>query len=265
MYTNTIRVFIHLFGLKIAIIFSRTANPIPWHINCAELVQIQAINVTIENQVFEHEVTSGKPEKHSANRTYALMAKHALDKLIAIITLILLSPLLVLVSLLIKIDSRGPIIFKQNRNGLNNKTFKVWKFRTMRVMENGSEVKQAKKDDVRITRIGSFLRKSSIDELPQLANILLGDMAIVGPRPHPVALNNQFRPLIENYDQRCAMKPGLTGLAQINGHRGPTKTVEQMLKRIECDIKYINNWSLWSDVKIILATPYYGLISKNAF
>lgn len=221
--------------------------------------------MTIENQLFEQKATVGEAQKHSPRRYYGLMLKHVFDKLIAIAALICLSPLLVLVSLLIKLDSKGPIIFKQNRNGLNNHTFKVWKFRTMRVMENGSDVKQAKKHDVRVTRIGNFLRKSSIDELPQLVNVLLGDMAIVGPRPHPVALNDRFRPLIENYDQRCAMKPGLTGLAQIHGHRGPTETVEQMRNRIECDIQYIENWSLWSDAKIILATPYYGLISKNAF
>lgn len=221
--------------------------------------------MTIENQLFEQKATVGEAQKHSPRRYYGLMLKHVFDKLIAIAALICLSPLLVLVSLLIKLDSKGPIIFKQNRNGLNNHTFKVWKFRTMRVMENGSDVQQAKKHDVRVTRIGNFLRKSSIDELPQLINVLLGDMAIVGPRPHPVALNDRFRPLIENYDQRCAMKPGLTGLAQIHGHRGPTETVEQMRNRIECDIQYIENWSLWSDAKIILATPYYGLISKNAF
>lgn len=221
--------------------------------------------MTIENQLFEQKATVGEAQKHSPRPYYGLMLKHVFDKLIAIAALICLSPLLVLVSLLIKLDSKGPIIFKQNRNGLNNHTFKVWKFRTMRVMENGSDVKQAKKHDVRVTRIGNFLRKSSIDELPQLVNVLLGDMAIVGPRPHPVALNDRFRPLIENYDQRCAMKPGLTGLAQIHGHRGPTETVEQMRNRIECDIQYIENWSLWSDAKIILATPYYGLISKNAF
>lgn len=221
--------------------------------------------MTIENQLFEQKATVCEAQKHSPRRYYGLMLKHVFDKLIAIAALICLSPLLVLVSLLIKLDSKGPIIFKQNRNGLNNHTFKVWKFRTMRVMENGSDVQQAKKHDVRVTRIGNFLRKSSIDELPQLINVLLGDMAIVGPRPHPVALNDRFRPLIENYDQRCAMKPGLTGLAQIHSHRGPTETVEQMRNRIECDIQYIENWSLWSDAKIILATPYYGLISKNAF
>jgi putative colanic acid biosynthesis UDP-glucose lipid carrier transferase len=229
------------------------------------LIQIQAEVVTIENHLFERKVTDDTSRNDSLKKSYGLLIKHVFDKLIALIALIVLSPLLVLVSLLIKLDSRGPIIFKQNRNGLDNQTFKVWKFRTMRVMENDSKVTQAKKDDDRITRIGNFLRKSSIDELPQLVNVLLGDMAIVGPRPHPVALNDRFRPLIENYDQRCAMKPGLTGLAQINGHRGPTETVEQMRNRIECDIQYIENWSLWSDVKIIIATPYYGLISKNAF
>lgn len=233
--------------------------------SCAELIQIQAVDVTIENQLSERKATNDEAHKGSFKRSYGLLVKHILDKLVAITTLIALSPLLILVSLLIKIDSRGPVIFKQSRNGLNNNTFQVWKFRTMCVMENGSQVQQAKKDDVRITRIGNFLRKSSIDELPQLINVLLGDMAIVGPRPHPVSLNNRFRPLIENYDQRCAMRPGLTGLAQINGYRGPTKTVEQMRNRIECDIQYIQNWSLWADIKIILATPYYGLISKNAF
>lgn len=221
--------------------------------------------MTIENQLLEQKATLGEAHKNCFRRNYGLMVKHFFDKLIALSALICLSPLLVLVSLLIKLDSRGPIIFKQNRNGLNNQIFKVWKFRTMRVLENGVDVKQATKRDDRITRLGSFLRKSSIDELPQLVNVLLGDMAIVGPRPHPVALNDRFRPLIENYDQRCVMKPGLTGLAQINGHRGPTETTEQMRKRIECDIQYIENWSLWGDFKIIIATPYYGLVSKNAF
>ena len=221
--------------------------------------------MTIENNLFERKVTNDASRSNSLKKSYGLFIKHVFDKLIALIALIVLSPLLVLISLLIKLDSRGPIVFKQNRNGLDNQTFKVWKFRTMRVMENGLQVTQAKKDDDRITRIGNYLRKSSIDELPQLVNVLLGDMAIVGPRPHPIALNDRFRPLIENYDKRCAMRPGLTGLAQINGHRGPTETVEQMRNRIECDIQYIENWSLWSDIKIILATPYYGLISKNAF
>lgn len=221
--------------------------------------------MTIENQLLDHEVTAGKTVKPGVKTSIAIMLKHLADKVIALTTLILLSPLFILVSILIKMDSRGPVIFKQTRNGLNNKVFKIWKFRTMCVMENGSQVKQAKKDDARITRIGNLLRKSSIDELPQLINVLLGDMSIVGPRPHPVTLNDRFRPLIADYDQRCTMKPGLTGLAQINGHRGPTETIEQMQRRIECDIRYIKHWTLWADIKIILATPYYGLVSKNAF
>jgi len=150
--------------------------------------------------------------------------------MIALLALIILSPLFILVSILIKFDSSGPVIFKQKRNGLNNKIFHIWKFRTMRVMENGLDVKQVKKDDVRVTRIGNFLRKSSIDELPQLINVLFGDMSIVGPRPHPVALNDRFRPLIKNYDQRAAMKPGLTGLAQIKGYRGPTDVQPYQLR-----------------------------------
>ncbi len=205
------------------------------------------------------------PSHEKTKKGFRYFAKSLADKLISLFGLIALSPLLLIVSLFIKLDSSGPIIFKQKRNGLNNKIFHVWKFRTMRVMENGADVKQAQKGDVRITRIGSFLRKSSIDELPQLVNVLMGDMAIVGPRPHPVALNDHFRSLITNYDLRTAMKPGLTGLAQVNGYRGPTDTVEQMRNRVECDIEYIKTWSFWGDIKIILLTPYYGLISKNAF
>lgn len=203
--------------------------------------------------------------KGSSAGRLSIFLKLAMDKLIASVAIVVLLPLFLVVAILIKIDSSGPILFKQNRNGLNNQVFNIWKFRTMSVMENGTDVQQAKKHDARITRVGNYLRKSSIDELPQLMNVLFGDMSIVGPRPHPVALNERFRPLIENYDQRCVMKPGLTGLAQIKGHRGPTDSVEQMQNRIEYDIQYTQSWSVWGDIKIILATPYYGLISKNAF
>ena len=221
--------------------------------------------MSIENQLFKHEITVTKNSGAGNAPSFRNFTKLCTDKLIAISALIILLPLLLLVSLLIKLDSKGSIIFKQKRNGLNNQVFNVWKFRTMSVMENGTDVKQAEKGDSRITRTGNFLRKSSIDELPQLINVLFGDMSIVGPRPHPVALNDQFRPLIEDYDKRCAMKPGLTGLAQINGYRGPTDTVEQMSNRIEFDIQYIETWTFWGDLKIMLATPYYGLFSKNAF
>lgn len=221
--------------------------------------------MSIENQVFKHEMSSKNLGKGSSAGRLSIFLKLAMDKLIASVAIVVLLPLFLVVAILIKIDSSGPILFKQNRNGLNNQVFNIWKFRTMSVMENGTDVQQAKKHDARITRVGNYLRKSSIDELPQLMNVLFGDMSIVGPRPHPVALNERFRPLIENYDQRCVMKPGLTGLAQIKGHRGPTDSVEQMQNRIEYDIQYTQSWSVWGDIKIILATPYYGLISKNAF
>lgn len=221
--------------------------------------------MSIENQLFKQEIANEKPRIQKFDNGIRDYIKSFADKTIALITLVVLLPFLLLVALLIKMDSTGPVIFKQKRNGLNNKIFHIWKFRTMRVMENGADVKQAQKGDTRITRIGNFLRKSSIDELPQLVNVLLGDMSIVGPRPHPVALNDRFRPLIKNYDQRAAMKPGLTGLAQINGYRGPTDTVEQMQNRVDCDIQYTNTWTVLGDFKIMLQTPYYGLISKNAF
>lgn len=221
--------------------------------------------LSIDSQLSKHEVPEQQSGRHTSVRRWHYFIKIYMDKIIALSALLILSPLLIVVAIFIKLDSKGPIIFRQRRNGLNNKEFYIWKFRTMRVMENGTDVKQAKKNDARITRIGNFLRKSSLDELPQFINVLLGHMSVVGPRPHPVALNEKFIPLIEGYNNRHAMRPGLTGLAQINGHRGPTDTVEQMRLRVESDIEYIDTWSLWRDIKIMLATPYYGLFSKNAF
>ena len=196
---------------------------------------------------------------------WGLLAKSLFDKSVALVSLIGLSPLLLATAVAIKLDSKGPVFFRQKRHGYNQKEINVWKFRTMTVMENGSDFKQATKNDARITRIGSFLRKSSIDELPQLFNVLAGEMSIVGPRPHPIALNEDFRARLMHYENRHKVKPGITGWAQVNGYRGPTDEPEKMRKRVEYDLDYIENWSLWFDIKIILATPYYGLISKNAF
>ena len=196
---------------------------------------------------------------------WGLLVKSALDKLMAIAGLFVLSPLFLIVAALIKLDSNGPIFFKQTRHGYNHKEIQVWKFRTMSVMENGSDFVQAKKGDARITPVGSILRKTSIDELPQLINVLLGEMSVVGPRPHPIAMNADYGARLIRYDNRHKVKPGITGLAQINGYRGPTDTPELMRKRIEFDLDYIENWSLWLDLKIIAATPYYGLFTKNAF
>ena len=196
---------------------------------------------------------------------WGLLAKSMADKIMAITGLAVLSPILIAAAIAIKLDSPGPVFFRQKRHGYNQKEINVWKFRSMTVMENGRDFKQVQKGDARITRIGSFLRKSSIDELPQLFNVLRGEMSIVGPRPHPVALNEDFAGKLARYSNRHKVKPGITGWAQVNGYRGPTDRPELMRKRVEFDLDYIENWSLWFDFKIILATPYYGLISKNAF
>lgn len=192
-------------------------------------------------------------------------AKQCIDRTASAAALAVLSPILLGVAIAVKLDSKGPVLFKQPRHGLNNKVFDVWKFRTMTVMETGTDFQQATKDDKRITRIGSFLRRSSLDELPQLVNVLKGDMSLVGPRPHPTALNDTFAPRIDRYWDRHLVRPGLTGLAQIRGYRGPTDTHVKMLRRVQSDIDYIENWSLWKDIKIILATPIALITDKNAF
>ncbi|HBX3875685.1 TPA: exopolysaccharide biosynthesis polyprenyl glycosylphosphotransferase, partial [Klebsiella pneumoniae subsp. pneumoniae] len=161
--------------------------------------------------------------------------------------------------------SSGPIIFKQKRYGIDGKPIKVWKFRTMTVMEDGGDVVQATKKDARITPVGKFLRSTSLDELPQFINALRGEMSIVGPRPHAVAHNEQYRSLIQGYMLRHKVKPGITGWAQINGWRGETDTLEKMEKRIEYDLEYIRNWSIWFDLKIIFLTIFKGFVHKSAY
>lgn len=165
----------------------------------------------------------------------------------------------------IKVSSRGPILFKQRRYGLNGQEITVWKFRTMTVAEDGDHIKQATKGDSRITPIGRLLRATSLDELPQFINVLQGRMSIVGPRPHAVAHNEEYRKLVPLYMLRHKVKPGITGWAQVNGWRGETDTVEKMEKRVEYDLEYIRNWSLWLDLKIIMRTIFSGFRHKNAY
>ncbi|VFS78317.1 Putative colanic biosynthesis UDP-glucose lipid carrier transferase [Raoultella terrigena] len=165
----------------------------------------------------------------------------------------------------VKISSPGPVIFRQIRYGMDGKPIKVWKFRSMKVMENDDKVIQATKNDFRVTTVGKFLRSTSLDELPQFFNVLFGQMSVVGPRPHAVAHNEQYRKLIQGYMLRHKVKPGITGLAQINGWRGETDTLEKMEKRIEYDLLYIRGWSIWLDVKIIFLTIFKGFINKSAY
>lgn len=188
-------------------------------------------------------------------------AKRAFDMATAALALIVLSPLLALTALAIRIDSPGPALFRQPRNGFNHDTFAIYKFRTMTNGEETNGFRQAVPGDKRVTRIGRFLRRWNIDELPQLINVLRGEMSIVGPRPHPIALDDDFAARIARYARRHNMKPGITGWAQVNGHRGPTDTEEKMRARVAHDLHYIDNWSLWLDVKIVLLT----VLSRRAF
>lgn len=172
---------------------------------------------------------------------------------------------MLIISILIKIDSAGPVFFKQKRYGLSGKSINVWKFRSMTVADNGDVVKQATQGDTRITKLGAFLRRTSLDELPQFINVLEGGMSIVGPRPHAVAHNEEYRKLVDFYMLRHKVKPGITGWAQINGWRGETDTIDKMEKRIEYDLHYIRNWSVSFDIKIVFLTFFKGFIHKNAY
>ena len=194
-----------------------------------------------------------------------MVFKRLEDIIVSTIILILISPILLMIACAVKFTSPGPIIFRQIRYGMDGKPIKVWKFRSMSVMENDDKVVQATKNDVRITTVGKFLRSTSLDELPQFFNVLFGQMSVVGPRPHAVAHNEQYRSLIQGYMLRHKVKPGITGLAQINGWRGETDTLEKMEKRIEFDLLYIRGWSIWLDLKIIFLTVFKGFINKSAY
>lgn len=187
------------------------------------------------------------------------------DVVLGSIILLLIAPLMVLIAIGIKLSSPGPVIFRQRRYGLNGKVVDVWKFRSMTVCEDGDHVPQAIKGDARITPFGAFLRRTSLDELPQFINVLQGTMSIVGPRPHAVAHNEQYRRLIYGYMLRHKVKPGITGWAQVNGWRGETDTLEKMQKRVEFDLAYMHQWSLWMDIKIIWMTVLKGFSGKNAY
>lgn len=191
--------------------------------------------------------------------------KRAMDILVAGGALLFFAPLLALVAVLIKLESPGPVLFRQSRGGLNGQAFTIFKFRSMRCQENGSKVVQAKRDDDRITTVGRIIRKTSIDELPQLLNVLRGDMSIVGPRPHALAHDEHYGALIPNYHLRFRTRPGLTGLAQIKGLRGGTNEIEAMAARIDADNEYIERWTLSGDVKILLMTVPHLLMAENAY
>lgn len=192
-------------------------------------------------------------------------SKRVFDIAVSSLALIALSPLLLAMAVLIKLDTPGPAVFRQRRYGLDGKQITVYKFRTMTVAEDGEEIRQARPNDERVTRVGRVLRRFSFDELPQLVNVLQGRMSLVGPRPHAVAHNEQYRKLIKGYMLRHKVLPGITGLAQINGCRGETRDVAQMEARVQYDLEYLRKWSIFLDLKILLATAWYIFMDEKAY
>jgi putative colanic acid biosynthesis UDP-glucose lipid carrier transferase len=193
------------------------------------------------------------------------LAKAVLDYTVACVAIVVLAPLMSLIALAIKVDSRGPVFFVQSRHGYNNRIIRVFKFRTMTCADDGPIVPQASRNDERVTRIGRLLRRTSLDELPQLMNVLRGELSLVGPRPHAVCHNDLYAASLATYTNRHKVKPGITGWAQVHGCRGATESADAMRKRLDLDLFYINQWSLWLDIKILartLAIPFYD---NNAY
>ncbi|MBV1912340.1 MAG: undecaprenyl-phosphate glucose phosphotransferase [Cycloclasticus sp.] len=193
------------------------------------------------------------------------LLKRMEDIVLSTIILTLITPIMLIVAFAIKLTSPGPVLFKQTRYGADGDEIKVWKFRSMTTQDNGEHIQQATKGDPRITPFGAFMRKTSLDELPQFFNALSGSMSIVGPRPHAVAHNEEYREKIQGYMLRHKVKPGITGLAQINGFRGETDTLDKMEGRVHYDLKYIQTWSIGLDLKIIFLTIFKGFVNKNAY
>ena len=193
------------------------------------------------------------------------LVKRTMDIILAALGLIFFMPIMVITAIGIKLDSPGPVIFRQNRNGFNGRQFVIYKFRTMTVLENGPAVLQATRDDPRVTTIGRLLRSASIDELPQLLNVLKGDMSLIGPRPHALAHDSYFENVLSDYAFRHHVKPGITGWAQCNGARGAMPSIEEVADRVKLDLWYINNWSIWLDLHILIKTVFEVIRKRNAY
>ncbi len=212
------------------------------------------------------ELSALSPERAG---TVRMALKLVEDKLLSLLMILVLSPVLALIALAVRLDSPGPILFRQTRIGLGGRPFTCLKFRSMRWERPSQDgIRQTRRDDDRITRVGRYLRKTSLDELPQLFNVLRGDMSLVGPRPHAPTMRTEGRlceELIADYHLRHLVKPGITGLAQVKGYRGATETVDQLRRRIEHDLHYVQNWSIPMDLMILVMTPVTVLTGENAF
>jgi putative colanic acid biosysnthesis UDP-glucose lipid carrier transferase len=193
------------------------------------------------------------------------LIKRASDLALASVILLMVSPLMLAIAIGVKLTSPGPVLFRQRRYGVDGREIVIYKFRTMSVLEDADVIRQATRDDRRVTAFGAFLRRNSLDELPQFINVLQGRMSVVGPRPHAVAHNELYRKLIKSYMIRHKVKPGITGLAQVHGLRGETDTLEKMKERIEYDLAYLRNWSLRLDLQIVWKTIFVVLRKQNAY
>ncbi|ACA19318.1 Undecaprenyl-phosphate glucose phosphotransferase [Methylobacterium sp. 4-46] len=253
---------------------------IPW--NRSELIfevqgQLQVLPVSVKlapdmraNQVLSHPAFNFGPIRVIELQRAPLSvteqcAKNLMDRVLAAAGLFFLAPLMAIVALAIRLESKGPVLFRQTRTGFNGRPFTIFKFRTMTTCDNGAVIVQATRGDRRVTALGRWLRKSSIDELPQLLNVLRGEMSIVGPRPHALAHDNEYNRLIASYAARHKMKPGITGWAQVNGLRGETPELRMMKQRVDSDLWYIESWSIWLDIRIILLTVLRVLKSESAY
>jgi Undecaprenyl-phosphate glucose phosphotransferase len=197
---------------------------------------------------------------------FASMQKALFDRLFALAVLLVLSPLMLSIAVAVKVTSRGPILFAQRRKGADGRVFRIYKFRSMRLhAEQPGVIRQATRGDPRVTRLGAFLRRTSLDELPQFFNVLRGEMSVVGPRPHAIEHDEEYRTIVDGYIHRYRIKPGITGWAQINGFRGETDQIEKMRGRVEHDLYYLRNWSFGLDMRIVLATVLKGLSHRNAY
>ena len=235
-----------------------------------ELVDIRWIPDTLSMQILSNTMVDflGFPAV-DLNRPISSglngLVKDSFDKVFSMVMLVLMTPLFIVIAIGIKWSSPGPVFFRQPRHGLNGRKFNVYKFRTMKLHDEHGTVIQATQHDARVTPLGHFLRRTSLDELPQFFNVLIGDMSVVGPRPHALQHNELYKDQVETYMLRHRVKPGITGWAQIHGYRGETDTLEKMAKRVQFDLYYIKNWSLWMDLQIILWTAFRGWTGSNAY
>jgi Undecaprenyl-phosphate glucose phosphotransferase len=235
-------------------------SPLP-----VKLLPDRNVRQLVENPAFSVSRSLAIEIQRAPLSQFEQYTKRALDIAGASIGIVLLAPLMLLTALAIKLDSPGPVLFRQQRSGFNAKRFMIFKFRSMSVMEEGDSVIQVTRHDLRVSRFGRLIRAASVDELPQLFNVLLGDMSLVGPRPHAVAHDNHYGKLLSEYAFRHHVKPGITGLAQINGCRGGTAQVSLMKSRLDFDLRYINNWSLGLDILILIRTVFEVVRPRNAY